>query len=70
MHAINHTTHEIRRVTQDGETRIRERMKSAKKPRGKVLYRTVMRGDTWSFFDKLEDAMAFKVLIVLEGVQG
>ena len=68
MHAINHTTHEIRRVTQDGETRIRERMKSTKKPRGKVLYRNAMKGDTWSFFDTVEDAMDFKVLIALEGV--
>lgn len=70
MHALNHTTHAIWRVSEEGESRIRERMKAAKKPRGKAIYRAVVRGDTWTFFETLDDAMAFKVLLVLDGVQG
>lgn len=70
MHALNHTTHVIWRVSEEGETRVRERMQSTKKPRGKAIYRTVIKGDTWTFFETLDDATDFKVLVVLDGAQG
>lgn len=70
MHALNHTTHAIWRVSEEGESRIRERMKAAKKPRGKAIYRAAVKGDTWTFFETLDDAMDFKVLLVLDGAQG